>query len=60
MLIEEITIDKRNEIDCIHLKLTDDLVQFLNGTGESTVKSIPSDNALISLGIPVVDLDMDI
>ncbi len=56
MLISEITIDKRREIESIHLSLTDELVQFLQNTDGTSLKDVPSNFLLSNLGIPILDI----
>lgn len=56
MLISAITIDRRREIESIHLQLTDELVHFLQDTEGSPAKGGPSKFLLSNLGIKVLDL----
>lgn len=56
MLIAEITIDRRREIESIHLKLTDELVDFLQNTDGTSLKGVPSNFMLSKLGIPMLDI----
>lgn len=60
MLISEITIDKRREIESINLKLTDELLQFLQDTEGTLQKGVPSNFLLSKFGIPVLDLKLAI
>lgn len=43
MLISKITIDKRKEIDTIHLHLTGELVQFLQNADGTSLRGVPPD-----------------
>lgn len=60
MLISEITIDKRREIESIHLNLTDELVQFLQNTDGTSLKGVPSNFLLSKLGIPMMNMKIAI
>lgn len=60
MLIEEITIDRRREIDTIHLKLTDDLIQLLKDNEGTSMEGVPSNYMLSQIGIPALDLKLAI
>lgn len=42
MLISEITIDRRREIESIHIKLTDALIQLLQDTEGTSIEGVPS------------------
>lgn len=60
MLISEITLDKRREIESIHLNLTDELVQFLQDTDGTSLKGVPSNFLLSKLGIPMLNMKIAI
>lgn len=60
MVISEITLDKRREIDSINLKFTDELLQFLQETDGTSVNGVPSKFLLKGLGITVFDLKIAI
>jgi len=56
MIISEITLDNRREIDSIHIKLTDELVNFLQNSEGTPQEGVPSNHLLKELGIPVVNM----
>lgn len=58
MLISEIQIDRRREIDTIHLQLTDELIQLLQNTEGTSIKGVPSNYVLSKLGIPTLNLKL--
>lgn len=59
MVISEITIDKRREIGSIKLKLSDELIQFLEiQKGGALSEGAPLNFYLKPLGIPYVDLEL--
>ena len=61
MLISEITIDKKREIDSIHIRLTGELVQFLQNTGGISIRGVPPDFFICSkMGIPAFYLEFAI
>lgn len=60
MLISEITIDKRKEIDTIHLHLTGELVQFLQSADGTTLRGVPPDFLCDKMGHPSLDLEFAI
>lgn len=60
MLISEITLDKRREIESIHLNLTDEMVQFLQNTDGTSLKGVPSNFLLSKLGIPMLNMKIAI
>lgn len=60
MVISEITLDKRREIDTINLKITDELLQFLQDKDGTSINGVPSKFLLSQLGIPVLDLKLAI
>ena len=51
MLISEITIDRRREIESIHIKLTDAFIQLLQDTEGTFIEGVPSNYMLSKLGI---------
>ena len=60
MLISEITIDKRREIDTIKIHLTDELAAFLNENGGTPQSGVPLNFCLKQFGIPYIDLELAI
>lgn len=60
MLISEITIDKKREIDSIHIRLTGELVQFLQNTGGISIRGVPPDFLYAKMGIPTFYLEFAI
>lgn len=58
MLISEIQIDRRREIEAIHLQLTDTLIQLLQNTEGTSIKGVPSNYMLSKLGIAAMDLKL--
>lgn len=60
MLISEITIDKRREIESINLRLTDELVEFLQNMEGTLTKSVPSKFLLSTIGMKALDLKIAI
>lgn len=60
MLISEITIDRRREIESIHIKLTDALIQLLQDTEGTSIEGVPSNYMLSQIGIPALDLKLAI
>lgn len=52
MLISEITIDKRREIDSIHIRLTGELVKFLEEADGISIRGVPPDFLYEKTGIP--------
>lgn len=60
MLISEISIDKRREIDSIHIRLTGELVQFLQNTGGISIRGVPPDFLCAKMRIPAFNLEFAI
>lgn len=60
MLISEITIDRRREIESIHIKLTDALIQLLQDTEGTSIEGVHSNYMLSQIGIPALDLKLAI
>ncbi len=60
MLISEITIDKKREIDSIHIRLTGEMVQFLQNTGGISIRGVPPDFLCGKMGIPAFYLEFAI
>lgn len=60
MLISEITIDRRREIESIHIKLTDALIQLLQDTEGTSIEGVHSNYMLTQIGIPALDLKLAI
>lgn len=57
-LIEEITIDKDRNIDSIKLKLSDDLLKFLQNNGGTPPDGEPSVFMFRELGIKSLELEL--
>lgn len=60
MLIEEITIDRRKEIESIHIKLTDALIELLQNTEGTSIEGVPSNYMLSKIGVSALDLKLAI
>lgn len=60
MVIAEITVDKRREIDTIKLRLTDELVAFLQNNGGTPPDGAPPFLCLKSMGISYLDMELAI
>ncbi len=60
MLISEITIGNRKEIDTIHLHLTGELVQFLQNTDGTSIRGVPPDFLCGKTGTPSFHLELAI
>ena len=58
LLIEEITIDKDRNIDSIKLKLSDDLIKFLQNNGGTPPDGAPSVFMFRELGIKSLELEL--
>ena len=58
LLIKEITIDKDRNIDSIKLKLSDDLIKFLQDNGGTPPDGAPSVFMSGELGIKAMDLEL--
>lgn len=58
MLIKEITVDKDRNIDSIKLKLSDDLIKFLQNNGGTPPDGAPSVFMLRELGIKSLELEL--
>ena len=58
LLISEITIDQHRNIDSIKLKLSDELIQFLQGYGGTPPDGAPSVFMFRELGIKTMDLEL--
>lgn len=60
MLISEITIDKRREIDSIHLQFTQELVHFLQETEGTSKQDVPFNYLYRELPISMMNLKIAI
>lgn len=58
LLISEITIDKYRNIDSIRLKLSDELIRFLQNNGGTPPDGAPSVFMFRELGIKTMDLEL--
>ena len=58
LLISEITIDKNRNIDSIKLKLSDELIRFLQNNGGTPPDGAPSVFMFRELGIKTMDLEL--
>ena len=58
LLIKEITIDKDRNIDSIKLKLSDDLIKFLQDNGGTPPDGAPSVFMFEELGIKAMNLEL--
>lgn len=58
LLIKEITIDKNRNIDSIKLKLSDDLIRFLQNNGGTPPDGAPSVFMFREMGIKSLDLEL--
>lgn len=58
MLISEVAIDKDRNIDSIKLKLTDELIRFLQNNGGSPPDGVPSVFLFRELGIKTLELEL--
>lgn len=58
LLIEEITIDKDRNMDSIKLKLSDDLIKFLQNNGGTPPDGAPSVFMFRELGIKSLELEL--
>ena len=60
LVISEITLDKRREIDSIKIHLTDEVIRFLNSNGETSVNGVSPNLLLNTMGIHSFDLKIAI
>ncbi len=60
MLIKEIIIDKRREIDSIKISLTDDLVELLDSQMDKKSSDNISNSTLKDVGLFYMDLQINI
>ena len=60
MLISEMTIRNRKEIDTIHIHLTGELVQFLQNTDGTSIRGVPPDFLYEKMGIRSLHLEFAI
>ena len=58
LLIKEITINEEKEIDSIKIKLTDELILFLQQNGGTPIKGVPSFLMFHSMGIRFMDIEL--
>ena len=58
MIIKEITIDKRREIDSIKISLTDDLVELLDSQMDKNNSNNTSNSTLKDIGLSYMDLQI--
>lgn len=58
MLISEITIDMSRNIDSIKLKLSDELIRFLQNNGGTPTDGVPSVFLLQELGMKTLELEL--
>lgn len=60
LIISEITLDKRREVESIKLHLTDEVIEFLNSNGETSVNGVSPNLLHEKLGIHSFDLKIAI
>ncbi len=58
LLIKEITIDRDRNIDSIKIRLSDDLIKFLQNSGGTPPDGAPSVFMFGELGIKTMDLEL--
>lgn len=60
LIISEITLDNRREVESIKIHLTDDVIRFLNNNGETSVNGVSPNLLLTNWGIRSFDLKIAI